>query len=118
MGRPRMDHETLQALIEVYRARASADLLSILIDEAEGAQGRAAVLELLRSLPAETFFQDDFAPSRRKACQFCLSCGDFDLAERLARGSEQPEDRVMRARALYGLGREQEAVILYRQAIA
>ncbi len=117
MGRPRMDHETLQALIEVYRARASTDLLSIVMDEAEGQQGRAAVLELLRSVPAETLSNDEFAPVRRQACQFCLIAGDFELAERLARGSEQPEDRAMRARALHGLGREQEAVQLYRLAI-
>ena len=36
MGSPRMDQETLQALIEVYKGRASADLLSIIMDEAEG----------------------------------------------------------------------------------
>jgi transitional endoplasmic reticulum ATPase len=118
MGNPRMDHETLQALIEVYKARASTDLLSIIIDEAEGPQGRNAVLELLRTLPAGNFSDDAFAPVRRQACQFCLNSGDFELAERLARGSEQPEDRAMRARALAGLGREQEAVALYRQAIA
>ena len=112
-----MDHETLQALIEVYRARASTDLLSIVMDEAEGVQGRAAVIGLLRSLPVETLSNDEFAPVRRQACQFCLSAGDFELAERLARGSEQPEDRAMRARALHGLGREQEAIALYRQAI-
>ncbi len=118
MGRPRMDQETLQALIEVYRARASTDLLAILIDEAEGQQARIAVLELLRSLLPETFLKIEFAPVRRKACQFCLDSGDFELAERLSRGSDQPEDRGMRARALHGLGRDQEAVILYRQAIA
>jgi AAA+ superfamily predicted ATPase len=112
-----MDHETLQALIEVYRARASTDLLAILISEAEGPEGRASVLELLRSLPPETFFKDEFAHIRRKACQFCINAGDFDLAERLSRGSEHPEDRAMRARALHGLGRDQEAVVLYRQAI-
>ena len=118
MGNPRMDYETLQALIEVYRVRASTDLLSILLDEAEGPQGRAAVLELLRSLPPETLSHDHFVPVRRQACQFCLNAADFELAERLARSSEQPEDRAMRARALHGLGREQEAVSLYRQAIA
>lgn len=118
MGNPRMDQETLQALIEVYKARASTDLLSIIMDEAEGLQGRAAVLDLLRSLSSETLADDGFAPVRRQACQFCLNAGDFELAERLARDSEQPEDRAMRARALHGLGREQEAVALYRQAIA
>jgi len=118
MGNPRMDHETLQALIEVYRARASTDLLSIIMDEAEGPQGRTAVLELLRSLSPGNLSDDTFAPVRRQACQFCLNAGDFELAERLARSSEQPEDRAMRARALHGLGREQEAVALYRQAIA
>jgi len=116
MGRARMDYETLQALIEVYRARASTDLLAILISEAEGPEGRAAVLELLRSLSPETFFKDEFAPVRRKACQFCVNSGEFDLAERLARGSEHPEDRAMRAHALHGLGRDQEAIVLYRQA--
>jgi transitional endoplasmic reticulum ATPase len=118
MGSPRMDHETLQALIEVYKGRASADLLSIVIDEAEGLQGRAAVLELLHTLPAETLADDGFAPVRRQACQFCLNAAEFELAERLARASEQPEDRAMRARALHGLGRDQEAQALYRQAIA
>ncbi len=118
MGNPRMDYETLQALIEVYRARASTDLLSIIMDEAEGPQGRSAVLELLRSLSPGNLSDDGFAPVRRQACQFCLNAGDFELAERLGRGSEQPEDRAMRARALHGLGRDQEAVALYRQAIA
>jgi AAA+ superfamily predicted ATPase len=117
MGRARMDYETLQALIEVYRARASTDLLAILIDEAGGEEGRTAILELLRSLSVETFFKDEFALVRRKACQFCINAGDFELAERLARGSERPEDRAMRAVALHGLGRDQEAIILYRQAI-
>jgi transitional endoplasmic reticulum ATPase len=118
MGSPRMDHETLQALIEVYKVRASNDLLSIIMDEAEGLQGRTAVLELLRSIPAGTLSDDAFAPVRRQACQFCLSATDFELAERLSRPSEHPEDRVMRARALQALGREQEAQALYRQAIA
>ncbi len=118
MGNPRMDYETLQALIEVYRARASTDLLSIIMDEAEGPLGRSAVLDLLRSLSPGNLSDDGFAPVRRQACQFCLNAGDFELAERLARGSEQPEDRAMRARALHGLGRDQEAVALYRQAIA
>ncbi len=117
MGSADMDQETLQALIEVYKARASTDLLSIIMDEAEGQQGRAAVLELLRTLTQETLSNEDFAPLRRKACQFCLNAADFELAERLARSSEQPEDRAMRARALHGLGREQEAVALYRLAI-
>ncbi len=118
MGNPRMDYETLQALIEVYKARASTDLLSIIMDEAEGPQGRNAVLELLRSLSPGTLSDDSFAPVRRQACQFCLNAGDFELAERLARGSEQPEDRAMRARALHGIGRDQDAVALYRLAIA
>lgn len=118
MGNPRMDHETLQALIEVYKTRASTDLLSIIIGEAEDSQGRNAVLELLRALSFEDLSDDSFAPVRRQACQYCLNAGDFELAERLARGSEQPEDRAMRARALHGLGREQEAIALYRQAIA
>jgi transitional endoplasmic reticulum ATPase len=118
MGRARMDHETLQALIEVYRVRASTDLLSIILDEAEGPQGRTSVLELLRKLSPDTLGQDEFAPVRRKACQFCLNAGDYELADKLARGSEQPEDRAMRARALHGLGRDQEAISLYRQAIA
>ncbi|MGO9482991.1 MAG: AAA family ATPase [Rhodomicrobium sp.] len=113
-----MDHETLQALIEVYKDRASTDLLSIVIDEAEGPQGRTAVLELLRSLSAGTLSDDGFAPVRRQACQFCLNAADFELAERLARGSEHPEDRAMRARALHGLGRDPEAIALYRQAVA
>ena len=34
-----MDYETLQALIEVYKGRASTDLLSIIIAEAEAVQG-------------------------------------------------------------------------------
>jgi SpoVK/Ycf46/Vps4 family AAA+-type ATPase len=113
-----MDHETLQALIGVYRARASADLLSIILDEAEGPQGKAAVLELLGSLSAEALAGQEFAPVRRKACQFSLNAEDFELAERLARNSDLPEDKAMRARALHGLGREQEAVSLYRQAIS
>jgi SpoVK/Ycf46/Vps4 family AAA+-type ATPase len=113
-----MDHETLQALIKVYKARASADLLSIIMDEAEGPQARTAVLELLRSLVPETLSEEAFAPVRRKACHFCLAAEDFDLAERLARASELPEDRALRARALHALSREQEAVALYRQAIA
>ena len=57
MGNPRMDYETLQALIEVYKARASTDLLSIIMDEAEGPQGRNAVLELLRSLSRRNSFR-------------------------------------------------------------
>jgi tetratricopeptide (TPR) repeat protein len=113
-----MDHETLQALIKVYKARASGDLLSIIIDEAEGPQAQAAVLELLRSLPPETLTDDGFAPVRRKACHFCLAAEDFELADRLARPSDLPEDRALRARALHGLNREQEAAALYRQAIA
>lgn len=118
MGNPGMEHETLQALIEVYKDRASSDLLSIVIDEAEGPEGRTAVLELLRSLSAGTLSDDSFAPVRRQACQFCLNAADFELAERLTRGSERPEDRALRARALHGLGREQEAIALYRQAVA
>jgi transitional endoplasmic reticulum ATPase len=117
-GSAHMDDETLQALIKVYKARASADLLSIIMDEAEGPQARAAVLELLRSLAPETLSQEAFAPVRRKACHFCLGAEDFELAERLARASELPEDRALRARALHALDREQEAVALYRQAIA
>jgi transitional endoplasmic reticulum ATPase len=113
-----MDHETLQALIKVYRTRASTDLLSIIMDEAEGPQARAAVLELLRSLSPDLLSKEEFAPVRRKACQFCLTAEDYELAERLARGSDLPEDRAMRARALHALSREQEAVALYRQAIA
>jgi AAA+ superfamily predicted ATPase len=113
-----MDPETLQALIKVYKTRASTDLLSIIMDEAEGPQARAAVLELLRSLSTESLAKEEFAPVRRKACHFCLGAEDFELAERLARGSDLPEDRALRARALHGLNREQEAVTLYRQAIA
>lgn len=113
-----MDNETLQALIKVYGTRASTDLLSIIIDEAEGPQANASVLELLRSLSPEVLLNEDFAPVRRKACQFCLNAEDFELAERFARGSDLPEDRAMRARSLHGLGREQEAIALYRQAIA
>jgi transitional endoplasmic reticulum ATPase len=118
MGSPRMDYETLQALIEVYKVRASNDLLSIIMDEAEGLQGRTAVLELLRAIPAGPLSDDEFAPVRRQACQFCLNAADFDLADRLARNSEHPEDLAMRARALQGLGREQEAQTVYRQAVA
>ncbi len=113
-----MDQETLQALIKVYKARASTDLLSIIMDEAEGPQARAAVLELLRSLSPKSLANEEFAPVRRKACHFCLAAEDFELAERLARGSDLPEDYALRARALHGLNREQEAVALYRQAIA
>jgi transitional endoplasmic reticulum ATPase len=113
-----MDDETLQALIKVYKTRASADLLSIIMDEAEGPQARTAVLELLGSLAPETLSAQAFAPARRKACQFCLAAEDFELAERLARASELPEDRVLRARALHALNREPEAVALYRQAVA
>ncbi len=113
-----MDQETLNALIEVYRAREDTDLLLIIIDEAEGQRGRESVLELLRSLSAEVLANDKFAPVRRQACQFSLNAGDFELAERLARGSELPEDRTLRARALHGLGRDQEAIALYRQAVA
>ena len=113
-----MDNETLQALIKVYKARASTDLLSIIMDEAEGPQARAAVLELLRSLTPDSLADNEFAPVRRKACHFCLGAEDYDLADRIARASELPEDRVLRARALHGLNREQEAAALYRQAIA
>jgi AAA+ superfamily predicted ATPase len=113
-----MDNETLQALIKVYRARPSTDLLSIIMDEAEGPQARAAVLELLHSLSPDSLANDEFAPVRREACHFCLGAEDYDLADRIARASDLPEDRVLRARALYGLNREQEAVVLYRQAIA
>jgi transitional endoplasmic reticulum ATPase len=113
-----MDHETLQALIRVYKARASTDLLSIIMDEAEGPQAQAAVLELLRSLNAGSLADDAFAPVRRKACQFCLAAEDYDLAEQLSRSSDLPEDRALRARALHALDREQEAVALYRQAVA
>lgn len=116
--RARMDHETLQALIGVYRARSSTDLLAIIMEEAEGPESRAAVLELLRSLSAEALADDKLAPVRRKASQFSLNAEDFELAERIARGSDLPEDKVMRARALHGLGRDQEAVSLYRQAIS
>src|ERR1700752_3357794 len=105
-----MDHETLQALIGVYRARSSTDLLGIIMDEAEGPQSQAAVLELLRSLCTENLAEDKFAPVRRKACQFSLNAEDFELAERLAQSSELPEDKAMRARALHGLGHDQEAV--------
>ena len=112
-----MDSETLQALIKVYRARASTDLLSIIMDEAEGPQAQAAVLELLHSLSPESLADNEFAPVRRKACHFCLAAEDYDLADRIARASELPEDRVLRARALHGLSREQEAAALYRQAI-
>ncbi|MGA7328592.1 MAG: ATP-binding protein [Rhodomicrobium sp.] len=113
-----MDQETLNALIEVYRTRGDTDLLLIIMDEAEGQRGRESVLELLRSLSADVLTNDKFAPVRRQACQFSLSAGDFELAERLARGSELPEDRALRARALHGLGRDQEAIALYRQAVA
>lgn len=113
-----MDNETLQALIKVYQARASTDLLFIIMDEAEGPQARSSVLELLRSLSPEVLLNEEFAPVRRKASQFCLDAEDFDLADRLSRGSDLPEDRTMRAKALHGLGREQEAIALYRQAIA
>ena len=113
-----MDNETLQALIKVYRARASTDLLSIIMDEAEGPQARAAVLELLHSLSSDYLAEDEFAPIRRKACYFCLGAEDYELADRIVRVSDLPEDRVLRARALYALNREQEAVVLYRQAIA
>ena len=113
-----MDSETLQALIKVYRARASTDLLSIIMDEAEGPQAQAAVLELLHSLSPESLADNEFAPVRRKACHFCLAAEDYDLADRIARASELPEDRVLRARALHGLSREQEAAALYRQAIS
>lgn len=115
--RARMDQETLQALIKVYRARASTDLLSIIMDEAEGPQARAAVLDLLRSLSPDLLSKEELAPVRRKACQFCLDAEDYELAEQLARGSDLPEDRAMRARALHALGREQEAVAIYKQAI-
>ncbi len=115
-GSAHMDHETLQALIKVYKARASTDLLSIIMDEAEGPQAQAAVLELLRSLTPDSLADDGFAPVRRKACHFCLNVEDFELADRLARVSDHPEDRALRARALHGLNREQEAVALYRQA--
>ncbi len=113
-----MDNETLQALIKVYKARASTDLLSIIMDEAEGPQARAAVLELLHSLSPDSLAADEFAPVRRKACHFCLAAEDYDLADHIARASELPEDRVLRARALHGLNREQEATALYRQAIS
>jgi transitional endoplasmic reticulum ATPase len=113
-----MDNETLQALIGIYRARASTDLLSIIMDESEGPQAQAAVLDLLGSLSAEALAGAEFAPVRRKACQFCLNAEDFALAERLARESDLPEDKAMRARALHGLGNDQEAIALYRQAIA
>jgi transitional endoplasmic reticulum ATPase len=112
-----MDNETLQALIKVYKARASTDLLSIIMDEAEGPQAQAAVLELLHSLSPESLADNEFAPVRRMACHFCLAAEDYDLADRIARASELPEDRVLRARALHGLRREQEAAALYRQAV-
>jgi AAA+ superfamily predicted ATPase len=113
-----MDHETLQALINVYRAHASADLLSIIIDETEGPLASTLVLELLRSIDNHTLADPKFAPGRRKACNFALKAEDFALAERLARTSDLPEDKVMLARAFHGLGREQEAISVYRQAIA
>ncbi len=113
-----MDNETLQALIKVYKARASTDLLSIIMDEAEGPQAQAAVLDLLHSLSSDSLADEEFASVRRKACCFCLAAEDYDLADRIARASELPEDRILRARALHGLNREQEAAALYRQAIA
>lgn len=113
-----MDKETLQALIDVYRAHASDDLLSIILDEAEGLEAVSAVLSLLRSLDEATLAQSRFAPVRRKACAFSLKALDFALAERLARSSDLPEDKAMLARALHGLGRESEALALYREAIA
>jgi len=117
MGNPHMDQETLQALIKVYKTRASGDLLSIIIDEAEGQDGQAAVLELLRTLPQDTLTGVSFAAARRKACRFSLNAEDFDLAEMLARSSEDPEEQALRARALFALNREQEAQTLYRQAV-
>lgn len=112
-----MDNETLHALIKLYRERFSIDLLSIIMDGAEDREGRTAVLDLLQSLATEFATNDAFASIRRKACKFCLDAEEFDLAERLARRSELPEDRIMRAQALFGLGRHQEAANLYRQAI-
>jgi SpoVK/Ycf46/Vps4 family AAA+-type ATPase len=113
-----MDHETLQALIKVYRTRPSADLLSIIMDEAEGPQALGTVLELLRSLSVDILANEILAPVRRKACQFCLKAEDFDLAERLSRGSDLPEDLALRARAFHGLGRDQDAIAVYREAVA
>ena len=113
-----MDNETLQALINVYRARSSNDLFSIILDEAKGPEAQSLVLEMLRSLPSEHFSDGKFAQVRRKACLFSLKAEDFELAERLARISDLPEDKALRARALYALGRESEAATLYRQAIA
>jgi len=112
-----MDQETLQALIKVYRTRASGDLLSIIMDEAEGPQGQAAVLELLRALPEEALTSEQYSSVRRKACRFSLNAEDFDLAEIIARASDHPEDLALRARALFALNREQEAQTLYRQAV-
>src|SRR5579883_1249810 len=113
-----MDLETLQALINLYKSRASANLLSIIMDEAEGPRAHQTVLELLRLLSGEFLTNEEFAALRRKACRFCLAAEDFELAERLARGSDLPEDRLMRARALYELNRAQEAAAVYRQAVA
>lgn len=112
-----MDQETLQALMNVYRVHASADLLSIIIDEAEGLESVTAVLDLLRSQDDTTLADPKFAPVRRKACHFALKAQDFVLAERLARHSDHPEDKTLLARALQGLGRESEAVAIYRAAI-
>ncbi len=103
--------------MNVYRVHASADLLSIILDEAEGLEAVNAVLDLLRSLDEVTLADPKFAPVRRKACHFSLKAQDFGLAERLARGSDLPEDKTLLARALQGLGRESEAIALYRAAI-
>lgn len=111
-----MDQETLQALMDVYRVHASADLLSIILDEAEGVETVNGVLDLLRSLDEASLANAKFAPVRRKACQFALKAQDFTLAEKLARGSDLPEDKVMLARALHGLGRESDAISLYHAA--
>jgi SpoVK/Ycf46/Vps4 family AAA+-type ATPase len=113
-----MDKETLEALIAVYRAHGSTDLLSIIIDEAEGVEAAASVLDLLRSIDEAALASPRFASARRKACSFALKSQDFTLAERMARGSDLAEDKALLARALHGLGRESEAHALYREAIA
>ncbi len=112
-----MDQETFEALVAVFKARTSPDLLSILIDEAIEPDSKLALIGALGSLSNNVLSTEAFAAARRKAAFYCIQTGEFELGERLAGLMTLPDDKILRARALYGLGKSVEAAALYRQAV-
>jgi transitional endoplasmic reticulum ATPase len=110
-----MDDATLASLEAAFRATPeNRPLLLLLLKAYLDRSKYAAAVELVGSRSPSDF--PDPA-ERRLVAKVFLAAGDPSRGLQFAH-TDEPEDLVLRARALFALGRTPEAVPLYEQAVS